>query len=90
MLDSYESIIDVILERYLLEDANPIHANNYIVKLQEIGDTDGPIDIENNQDLELAFETPRAKTKGHIKMSAMIRLKSEPIIMQGSDESTAN
>lgn len=78
IFDSYESLIDAILDRYLPEEAKPFDANDYVVTLREI-DRDWPFDIENTKDLELAVNGRSAKSEGYIKMSAAVRLKSDPL-----------
>ncbi|KAL7553354.1 hypothetical protein ACHAWF_016629 [Thalassiosira exigua] len=79
VLGSYDKFIDALLDRYLPAEAKPFVASDYVVKLKEIvGDQQWSIDIENSKDILLANEFPFTKQKGHIKMSARIRLCTEP------------
>lgn len=79
VLDSYDSLVNAILERYLSDDAKPFSVEDYVIKLRDVGDVSWPYDIESTEDIDLAINTPLAKNEGSIKMSALIHLKSSEL-----------
>jgi len=77
VLDTYASLVDAILQKYLPGEAKPYSADDYLIKLKDVRDTSCPVDIESTEDLDMAINSPFAKQK-ELKIRATIHLKSDP------------
>mmetsp|Transcript_26327 Transcript_26327/g.58510 ORF Transcript_26327/g.58510 Transcript_26327/m.58510 type:complete len:428 (-) Transcript_26327:147-1430(-) len=80
LLDSMETLVDAVLEKFIPEGDKPVVLDDYEVKLKDLCD-EWPIDVDSNEDLALAVNTTTAKADGFVKMSATIRRKSDPPII---------
>ena len=77
VLDTYASLVDAILQKYLPDDAKPFSVDDYSIKLRDVRDASFPIDIGSTEDLDMAINAPFAKEK-ELKIRATIHLKSDP------------
>ena len=77
VLDTYASLVDTILQKYLPDEARPYSVDDYSIKLKDVRDISFPIDIESTEDLDMAINSPFAKEK-ELKIRATIHLKSDP------------
>jgi len=77
VLDTYTSLVDAILQKYLPDDAKPFSVDDYSIKVKDVRDASFPIDIGSTEDLDMAINSPFAKEK-ELKIRATIHLKSDP------------
>jgi len=77
VLDTYASLVDAILQKYLPYDAKPYAADDYLIKVKDVRDASFPIDIGSTEDLDMAINSPFAKEQ-ELKIRATIHLKSDP------------
>jgi len=79
VLDTYTSLVDAILQKYLPDEAKPFSVDDYLIKLKDVRDTSCPVDIESTEDLDMAINSPFAKQK-ELKICATIHLKFDPLV----------
>ena len=75
--DTYASLVDALLQKYLPDDAKPFSVDDYSIKLKDVRDVSCPVDIECAEDLDSAINSPFVKQK-ELKIRATIHLKSDP------------
>ena len=82
VLDTYASLVDALLQKYLPDDAKPFSVDDYSIKVKDVRDKSFPIDIGSTEDLDMAINSPFAKEK-ELKIRATIHLKSDPPAQAG-------
>ena len=88
VLDTYASLVDTLLQKYLPDEAKPFSVDDYLIKLKDVRDVSCPVDIESTEDLDMAINSPFAKEK-ELKIRATIHLESDLSLIPAAARATS-